>query len=143
MIPAHLADGRLPAGIHAATWAEVVERFGFSPRRRAILGRVIVALRHLHDAGCAQVWLAGSFVRTKVNPMDVDVVWDVTGVDPEAVHPMFLGPDGLPVVKAMFGADMFPSHLIEAASQQPFVAFFQMMRDGRPCGVVLVDLNTL
>lgn len=143
MIPAHLTDGRLPEGIHEATWAEVVVRFGFSPRRRALLGRLVLALQHLHDAGCARVWLAGSFVRTKANPMDVDVVWDVTGVDPDALHPMFMGPDGLPILKAMFSADLFPSHIIEAASDLPFVAFFQRTRDGQPCGVVLVNLDTL
>ena len=143
MIPTHLTDGRLPEGIHAATWAEVVHRFSFTARRRALLARILPALVHLRDAGCSRVWLTGSFVRTKPNPMDVDVVWDVTGVDPDALHEMFMGPSGLPLIKAVFGADLFPSHIVEGASNLPFVEFFQMTRDGRPCGIVLLDLYTL
>jgi hypothetical protein len=29
--------GRLPVGVHEATWDEVVDRFGWNPRRRQLL----------------------------------------------------------------------------------------------------------
>jgi len=75
--------------------------------------------------------------------MDMDIVWSAKGVDVDALNPIFLGPDGLPIIKASFGADMFPSFLIEAATGEPFVEFFQHTRDGRRVGVVIVDLLTI
>lgn len=143
MIPTHLTDGRLPEGVHAASWIEVAETLSFSSRRRAMLVALYVALGHLKQAGCKRVWLGGSFVRTKANPMDIDVVWDIDGVDPDLLHPAFLTPDAREWTKAVFASEFFPSHIVEGASNLPMVEFFQRMRDGRPCGVVEVDLDTL
>ncbi len=143
MLPTHTTDGLLPAGIHGAPWTEVETRFGQSARRQRLLAGLRAVLVHLAAAGCQRAWLAGSFVSAKAMPGDVDMVFDVEGVDPNELHPAFHGPAGLPVLKASFGVDCYPSHLIEADSDLPFVDFFQSTRDGRPCGVVEVDLSTL
>jgi hypothetical protein len=143
MLAKHDADGFLPEGLHVTTWTEFVERFGGTARRTALLARLRPALLHLAQAGCPAVLVGGSFVTTKARPMDVDLVWSVEGVAIEKLHPMFLGPDGLPAIKALFGADLFPSILMEADSQEAFAEFFQHTRDGRRVGVVVVDLLTL
>ncbi len=143
MIPTHEEDGRLPKGIHSATWAEVVARFGGSTRRQMLLTGLHTVLSHLANAGCRTVFLGGSFVRTKAQPGDVDVVWDIAGVDPDLVHPMFLGPAGRDVTVTLFGCECFPSHLIEASSGLPFAVFFQKTRDGHIVGIVEIDLETL
>jgi hypothetical protein len=143
MIPTHLKDGRLPEGIHPATWTEVAERFGTSLRRQVLLAGLHAALWHLHEAGCRRVWIGGSFVRGTAQPGDVDVVWDVTGVDPYRLHAGFLSSRGREWTKAVYAGEYFPSHLIEASTDLPFVAFFQRTRDDRPCGVVVVELTTL
>lgn len=143
MIPTHTTDGLLPAGIHVATWSELVARFGASVRRQRLLAGLHAVLMHLAQAGCLRAWIAGSFVSAKSAPGDVDVVYDVTGVNPDQLHPAFHGPAGLPVLKASFGVDCYPSMLVEDRSDEPFLMFFQHTRDGRPCGVVEVDLGTL
>jgi hypothetical protein len=144
MIGTFDADGFLPEGIHTATWTEFVDRFGSSPRRVAILRRVKVALAHLASVGCPAVLVGGSFVTTKANPKDIDLVWAVTdAVDFDALHPVFQGPDGIPAIHAMFAADMFPSFLVEGATGELFSEFFQHTRDGRRVGVVAIDLTTL
>ncbi len=143
MLPRHDANGFLPEGMHTTTWAEFVERFGNTPRRAAILSRLRVALLHLAQAGCRAVLIGGSFVTTKTRPMDVDVVWSIAGVDFAQLHPIFQGPDGIRDIKAIFGADMFPSFLNEAATRRAFPEFFQYARDGRRVGVVLIDLRTI
>ena len=47
---------------------------------------------------------------------------------------------GRPAQKAAFGCDFFPN-IVEAASGQYFVEFFQRDRDGRQKGIVVIDLN--
>jgi hypothetical protein len=143
MIARHTANGSLPAGIHDASWPEFAARFGFSARRRRLLNGLRAALLHLADAGCVSVIVGGSFVTTKANPGDVDVVWDIAGVDPGLLHPVFTSPAGRVHTLALFGAEFFPNHITEANSNLSFVAFFQQSRDGRAVGVVKVDLLTL
>ena len=144
MIGTFDADGFLPEGIHTATWAEFLDRFGWTSRRAAILARVRAALTHLASVGCPAILVGGSFVTTKANPKDIDLVWAVTeDVDFDAVHPVFQGPDGIPAIRAMFAADIFPSFLIEGATGELFSEFFQHTRDGRRVGVVAIDLATL
>jgi hypothetical protein len=144
MIPRHEQSGLLPVGIHQASWPEFAARFGFSARRRRLLIGLKAALLHLAEAGCASAFIGGSFVTTKAQPGDVDVVWDVTGVDRDQVHPVFLGPGGRAHTIALFGAEFFPSFLIEASTELTFVEFFQQhTEDGRLMGIVQVDLSTL
>ena len=77
MIPDFRSDGYLPDGLHLATEAEVLARFGKSTRQRqrlamrlkrwVVLSRVVNAKRFFVD---------GSFVTSKPEPNDVDaVIW--------------------------------------------------------------------
>lgn len=74
MIPKFNRDGRLPVGIHWATWQEIESRFGFSERRRQLLLGLRSALRTLRTAGCSKVYIDGSFVTMKHEPGDYDVL---------------------------------------------------------------------
>lgn len=73
--------GYLPAGEHAASWAEVADRFGWNSMRRSQLEGLREALVLLGLAGCSRVWLNDSFVTAKEVPGDFDAVWDDTEVD--------------------------------------------------------------
>jgi hypothetical protein len=90
MIPQFTADGLLPEGAHPATLEEMIERFGGNERRRQLLTGLGEALRLLRAAGCCRVYINGSFVTAKERPNDIDVCWDVDGVDPDALDPVFL-----------------------------------------------------
>jgi hypothetical protein len=142
MLPRHETDGTLPAGIHDATWAEFVNRFGVNPRRMVLLTTLRVVLDHIAAAGCAEVLIGGSFVTTKAQPGDVDLLWDVQTVTSlDLLHPMFRGPAGIEEIWARFGCHLFPTYLREERSGLPFPEFFQQGKDGQRVGIVRIDLT--
>ena len=90
MIPPFDADGNLPPGIHWVDWPEIFTRFGTTAHRLRLLAGLKSALDALRQAGCAAVYVDGSFVTTKVNPADYDACWDPRGVSPYLIDPVFL-----------------------------------------------------
>ena len=64
--------GKLPPGVHAANWGEIVERFGTTAKRSDLLEGLRAALGSLKAAGCRRVYLNGSFVTQKIQPSDFD-----------------------------------------------------------------------
>lgn len=144
MLPPFESSGRLPPGIHGSTWALFRERFGTSVQRRDQLEKLEVALRLLRAAGCARVFVGGSFVTAKHDPADVDVAWDMTGVDAERVDAIFFDfADERAAQKNRFRAEFFPAQLGEGATGRSFLRFFQYTRDDEPVGIVELDLETL
>jgi hypothetical protein len=139
------AAGNLPEGIHQQTWSDFAAQFGFSLRRAAILNRVFVVLHHFAQAGITRVFIGGSFVTSKKSPKDMDVLYDTTGADPERVHPGFfdLSRDGRSAMIVMFGAEFFPTNLIEGSTDTPMLTFFQTNRDGLPVGLIEIELAAL
>ena len=67
--------GDLPPGLHAATLAEVIERFGTISLRRAALARRLERIHSLVSATghVARFIIFGSFVTAKTEPNDVDI----------------------------------------------------------------------
>ena len=134
-------SGRLPPGEHVASWDEVVERFGWTPRRRALLDGLAEAVELLAAAGCRRVWLNGSFVTAKDEPGDFDACWDTDGVDLDALDPELLDLSNKRVAqKARFGGELFPN-VVEAESGLTFAEFFQNERDTSRKGIVVIDLS--
>ena len=65
-------SGLLPPGEHEAVWDEVQARFGWNARGRQLLDGLADGMSLLGAAGCARVWLNGSFVTAKEEPGDFD-----------------------------------------------------------------------
>ena len=144
MVPPFTLIGLLPPGAHPSTWPVFVERFGASPHRQQQPLKLETALRLLRDAGCARVFVGGSFVTDKSEPNDVDVAWDVEGVDADAVDPIFFDFENERAAqKRRFGAEFLPAQLVEGLTGRSFVQFFQFTRDDEPVGNVVVDLGTI
>lgn len=144
MLPPFELTGRLPAGVHSATWLAFVERFGTSAHRREQVAKLEAALRVLRGAGCPRVFVGGSFVTTKSEPGDVDVVWDTTGVDAEALDAIFFDfGDERAAQKQRFGGEFFPTQLVEGVTGRSFLRFFQYTRDDEPVGIVVIELETI
>ena len=141
MLPAFEPEsGRLPPGEHVAEWEEVVERFGWTERRRRLLDGLAEAIELLAAAGCRTVWLNGSFVTAKDEPGDFDACWDTDGVDLDALDPTLLDlSDRRAAQKARFGGELFPN-VIEAQSGLSFSEFFQNERDTSRKGIVVIHL---
>src|SRR5919109_4373198 len=88
--PFEPSTGLLPAGVHEATWEELVARFGWTPHRLALLAGLKAALDALRVAGCRRVYIDGSFVTAKEAPGDFDGCWEMPGVDPDLLDPVLL-----------------------------------------------------
>ena len=143
-LPPFEPTGLLPAGVHPATWPQFVEGFGTSAHRRQQLEKLEPALRLLRNAGCARVFVGGSFVPAKSEPNDVDLAWDVDGVDADALDPIFFDfDDERAAQKRRFAAEFFPAQVVEGLTGRSFLQFFQYTRDDEPAGIVVVDLGTI
>lgn len=135
---------KLPPGIHLATWPEMVERFGTNDRRKGILAGLLRAPRALKAAGCHRVFVDGSFVTSKEAPRDFDGCWDHADVDFDALDPVLLDFDGhREAQKAKFGGELFIAATPADALGTRFLDFFQLDRDGRPKGIIQIDLKDI
>ena len=141
LVPEFDSSGLLPKGIQRANWQEVVKRFGGNRQRRQLLKGLKEALALLKDAGCRRVYLDGSFVTEKELPNDIDVCWDVDGVDPMSLDSVFFDfAHGRAGQKARFGAEFFPAEAPQRL--KTFLDFFQIDKDtGEPKGIIELLLD--
>lgn len=145
MLPGFQDGGTLPPGVHWATWAELEGRFGTNPHRRQLLAGLHSGLTKLAAAGASVVYIDGSFVTTKDFPKDFDACWDVKGVDPKALDPVFLDfRNSRASQKKRFMGEFFPAQLPEGVSGKTFLEFFQIDKaTTKPKGIVAIDLKRL
>lgn len=136
MIPPFRRDGTLPPGIHWATWAECVERFGHSPHRRVLLAGLAAALENLAQAGCRIAYLDGSFVTDKAEPRDFDACWDKAGVEPDKLDPVLLDfSEERAAQRQKYGGELFIAQA-PANDQHVFLGFFQRDRRNQRKGII-------
>lgn len=145
MIPPFDERGNLPPGIHKASWSEVEVRFGTTPWRRSLLLGLRDAVDHLKDAGVRIVYLDGSFVTSKVAPVDFDACWAPQGVDVDALDPIFLDfSSGRERQKKRFRGEILPADVAADSSGLPYLEYFQRERNGRgPKGIVSINPGRL
>jgi len=143
LIPEFTPYGLLPEGIYPATLEEISERFGGNERREQLLSGLVEALRLLRAAGCRRVYVNGSFVTAKERPNDIDVCWDIEGVDADSLDDVFFDfTDGRAAQKARFGCEFFPAQLPEGVTGRAFLEFFQTDRQtGEPKGIIELKLD--
>lgn len=135
--------GYLPLGIHDASWAEFVKRFGSNAYRQRMLGGLLAALQNLRFAGCSQVFIDGSFVTTKKYPGDFDAVWDPIGVDPNQLDPILIDfKQKRAAMKAKYFGEFFPATMT-AAQGIRYKEFFQQDENGLQKGIVGLNLGVL
>jgi hypothetical protein len=141
LIPKFDSQGLLPKGVHQAKWEEVVKRFGGNRHRRRLLRGLKEALDLLAEARCRRVYIDGSFVTSKRLPNDIDVCWDVDGVDAISLDSVFFDFDnGRAAQKSRFGAEFFPAQAPQRL--KTFLDFFQIDKDtGHAKGVVELFLD--
>lgn len=142
VIPEFDELGRLPPGIHFATWEELHKRFGVTLWRRQLLEGLREALLSLKAAGCSIAYLDGSFVTEKEIPGDFDACWGEVNVDPNLLDPVLLDfKDKRAAQKQKFKGELFPASFIADEFGNSFLSFFQKDRDsGDPKGIIAIDL---
>lgn len=145
MIPSFNEDGTLPPGVHWATWAEIVERFGFNAHRRILLEGLSQAIDSLRILGCPTLYLDGSFVTAKPLPNDFDACWVRDGVDAEMLDRELLDgtQSGRAAQKARYGGELFPMRRSDEQMPKSWLSFFQRSRDGSTKGIIAIDLRAL
>jgi hypothetical protein len=124
-----------------ATWQELEKRFGGNRRRNRLLRGLKEALDLLHGAGCRRVYIDGSFVTAKKWPNDIDVCWDVEGVDPISLDSVFFDfSNARATQRSRFGAEFFPAQAPQRL--KTFLDFFQIDKvTGRPKGIIELRLD--
>jgi hypothetical protein len=126
MIPKFDGNGRLPPGIHHATWTEIVTRYATSTHRRDLLNGLLDALRSLKTAGCRVAYLDGSFVTAKEHPKDFDACWDTTGVVIERLDPELQDfSDKCAAQKRRYGGEFYPADWPAESDGMHFLDYFQ------------------
>ncbi len=139
--------GDLPIGIHRATLAEVIARFGIGSFQRAMLALRLERIYSLasQTGKVARFIIFGSFVTTKIYPQDVDIfllmddTFDVGEVKGEAAI-IF----NHMTAQDYEGASIFWVRRLAAfGGEDNAVAFWQTKRNGEKRGIVEVISNDL
>lgn len=129
----------LPPGVHDGTLEEIEARFATTPHRKWLFGGFLRVVEALRKAGCRTIFLDGSFITEKPHPGDFDGLWDLTGVDPDAVDPVLFDFDNMRAAqKAKFFGEMF---LVQLPQQPGLLPFFQMEKTtGLAKGIIRITL---
>ena len=142
-LPPLTPAGDLPPGVHRASAAEIIERFGAAnPVRRLVSMRLERILALLAGAGhVARAIIFGSFVSDISSPNDVDLFlvmedsFDLAAVSGEA-RLLF----DHAVAQSHFGASIFwVRRLACFPSEEEMVAGWALKRDGTSRGIVELE----
>jgi len=136
MIPTFKKSGLLPAGIHTASWEELEERFATNRYRQKLFEGLKKGLKVLHDFGCHEVYIDGSFVTDKTNPGDIDVCYnnmymDLAGLKKECPE-FFDSIKGNYRQRKKFGCEFYAYNSFDTF----IVDFFSFSRNGEAKGLV-------
>jgi len=143
MIPKFTEEGFLPKGIYKATIEEVKTSFGISnPKRKKLFNGLLRALNNLKSSGIKKVYIDGSFISSKTSPNDIDGCWEIPkNLDRQILDPVFQDFSyERKAMKQKYSVEFFPATWIEGDSGYPFVLFFQLNRDGKEKGIILIEL---
>ena len=134
--------GQLPPGIHHASWSEIVERYGQTPRRRTLLAGLEAGIAALRHAGCRILYIDGSFVGAKEDPGDFDVCWESAGVEGRLLDPILLTfGQRRAAQKEKYQGEFFIAQSAADPHGTRYLDFFQHTREGVPKGIVALSLG--
>ena len=142
-LPAFDNRGDLPVGIHQAMFVEVINRFGSgTPQRELVTNRLVHIYELTQQTGkLLRFVIFGSYVTTKPEPHDVDIILvmadDFTEQDYDSsLFPLF---DHLRAQQEL-GASIFAVRpgFIVGETVDDFIASWQIKRDKSQHGIVEV-----
>lgn len=144
-LPDFNQKGELPEGVHQTTIDEIVSRFGTGSEQRQLVTAKLLRIYELAKSTgkLDRLIIFGSYITTKLNPKDVDVVlifhddFDLTACAEETRKLLDHSK-----AEREFGASVFwirPAMLILETLEQ-FIAYWQIKRDQTLRGIVEVRL---
>ena len=105
-----------------------MERYASNERRGQLLDGLRAVVDSLHVAGCARVYLNGSFVTDKV-PGDFDACSEAGGVDPALLDAVLLDFSALRATqKAKYGGELLPAEVAAEPGGHALRRYFQRDR---------------
>lgn len=143
MIPEFDENGNLPPGVHFCEWEEFVDRFGYNDTRTRLINGLQMAIEQLQAAGCRTIYLNGSFVTIKPDPLDFDACYDRETVDVDYLRvyaPRLVNFYDRAAQKAKYGGEIFPSDQPVGDYGENSFDFFQRDRDKNKKGIIAIDL---
>jgi hypothetical protein len=145
-LPPFTASGELPLGVHPASLAEVLSRFGQgTARRRAVASRLEPIYRVAASTGqLARFIVFGSFITAKPEPNDVDVFLLMEDAfDPASVASEDRAVFDHTVAQDLLGASIFWLRRVAAfGGEQVTVEYWQAKRGGGLRGIVEIVPET-
>ena len=141
MTPTFTSSGKLPPGIHKATWDEFQQRYGYNQKRIWLLDGLKMLLDELAKVGCKAVYVDGSFVTDKEIPGDYDLCWKMDGVLVEDLDPVLLNYTvaGKARIEEKYRGDIRGAEFSVRETGASYLEFFQHDRNGHAKGVVELE----
>jgi len=138
MIPDFENNGKLPPGIHHATWDEFIKKFGYNNKRVWLLKGLRLLLDELNEVRCTAVYVDGSFVTKKEIPGDYDLCWKMDGVLIEDLDSALTNytQAGKEIIEEKYRGDIRGAEFAVRETGKSYLEFFQHDRDGRSKGIV-------
>ena len=131
----------LPPGVHFAALSEVETRFAITDHRRWLFEGIAEVASALKKAGCAAMYLDGSYVTAKPHPKDFDGCWDPTGVEAKKLDPVLLDfSNGRAAQKRRFRGEMFISSQMNGLDGTFFDFLQTEKQTGQRKGIVGIRL---
>jgi hypothetical protein len=146
LLPDFNDRGDLPVGVHRASLAQVLNRFGRGSTRRQLLAN---RLSHIYDLASQTACLArfvvfGSFITEKPSPNDVDVfmIMDDNFDMQSLIGELRLLFESHSVAQAHFGASVFWIRRMAAiGGEESAIEDWQIKRDGSERGIIEIVLE--
>lgn len=133
----------LPPGVHSASLADVGERYATNDQRRWLFEGILEVAKALRTAGCAVMFLDGSFVTSKEHPNDFDGYWDPSGVIPALLDETLLDFENEQAAqKWKYRGEMFIAEEAAGGPAESIKSMFQTDRfTGQPKGILRIKLR--
>ena len=122
------------------TYEEFNQHFGTNQRRMEQIKNALSFFRIFHSCGCQAVYVDGSFVSKKEYPEDINLCFDLTGVDAENIEREF--PQFFDVKEIARIYKHLQCHIFYF--DETYKRLFNLLsedRDGNPKGFVKLNLK--
>jgi hypothetical protein len=134
----------LPPGIHWSGLAEIGARFVTNEHRLRLFTGFTSVTDALWAAGCATIYLGGSFTTEKESPKDYDGCWELVGVQVAKLDPVLLDFSNLRAAqKQKYLGEMFLATTTMEISGSTFLDFIQIEKaTGQKKGIIGIRAAT-
>lgn len=135
----------LEEGIHEISLQGFKELFVYNDIRAKQFKGLTAAISNLKEAGCAAIYIDGSYVTKKPIPGDYDACVDYTGVDTSILDPVFMTFDNQrQAQKEKYEGEFFPHQCVADSIGTIFMDFFQQEKySGERKGIIKLDLTNI